>query len=285
MKKSLFALAAVLMTSACSQAGLFIANIPPRFDGVSRHAGIVFSQAHGLKLDVYVPEAAEEKNLPVVIFFYGGRWSGGSKDQYRFAGSALAGKGYVAVIPDYRKYPDVKFPAFAEDGAAAVEWVAQNIGEYSGKPEVLFLSGHSAGAHTAAILATDETYLKNQGIDPQIIKAFAGLAGPYAFTPEAEDLKDIFGPPGQYAQMRTTTFIDGNEPPMLLLRGANDTTVGAFNAERLAEALKEYDIPVKIKNYADVDHVGIVAALTVFRRDKAPILENMNTFFREHTPE
>lgn len=284
MKRNLIAFTAVLLTAACSQAGLFVANIPPRFDDVTRHADIVFSEAHDLKLDVYAPEAGEDRNLPVIVFFYGGRWTDGDKDQYRFAGSALAGEGYVVVIPDYRKYPQVKFPAFAEDGADVVEWVTENISRYSGKPDVLFLSGHSAGAHTAAILATDESYLKERGVDPQIIKGFAGLAGPYAFTPEAEDLKDIFGPPEKYPQMRATNFIDESEPPMLLLRGENDTTVGAFNAERLAEALKARDIPVTVKNYEGVDHVGIVAALTIFRRDKAPVLEDMSAFFERYAP-
>ncbi|MFP4313887.1 MAG: alpha/beta hydrolase, partial [Alphaproteobacteria bacterium] len=248
--KTLLTFLSALILSGCTKASLAVANSPVLFFDGQIVRDLVYNEKTAQSLDIYVPAQAKEQSerLPVIMFFYGGRWSEGRKEDYAFVGMALASKGYVVVLPDYRKYPNVKFPAFVEDGAAAVQWVRNNIDEYNGNPDILFLSGHSAGAHIASLIAVDESYLNNQK-SYNAIKGFAGLAGPYAFTPEADDLKDMFGPPAQYPQIRATSFIDGSEPPMLLLHGEQDNTVGLFNARRLAKAMHEENADVTVKTY------------------------------------
>ncbi|NCC22670.1 MAG: alpha/beta hydrolase [Alphaproteobacteria bacterium] len=282
--RALVPIVVIFLVAGCTRAGLLAANAPGGFDDIRRIADVRFSSDPGLSLDIYVPPRAGERELPVVVYFHGGRWTNGDKDMYQFVGAALAGKGYVVVIPDYRTYPHVRFPAFVEDGARAVSWVSGNIAGYGGNPRAIFLMGHSSGAHIASLIATDPSYLKAQGADHGVVRAFAGLAGPYAFTPEADDLKDIFGPPDRYPLMQATNFVSADDPPMLLLRGADDTVVGAFNAERLARALREAGVPVEVRTYEGVNHLEIVGALTWFWRGKAPVLDDVDRFFKRYAP-
>jgi acetyl esterase/lipase len=146
--------------------------------GVEVHPGQHYGPLARQGVDVYTPKQAAEQPRAVVIFFYGGGWQTGSKGEYRFAGEALAAQGFVAVVPDYRVYPEVRFPLFLEDGAGAVRWVHDHIQEFGGDPQRVFLMGHSAGAHIAAMLALDPRYLAAQGLAPKDLRGFIGVAGP-----------------------------------------------------------------------------------------------------------
>ena len=131
-----------LLLSACS--GQFWANaLTPRW-GYDRHADIAYGDDPRQTLDVYVP-ADKAAHAPVVVFFYGGSWQSGDKNGYRFVGQALASRGLVAVVPDYRLYPPTTFPGFIEDGARAVAWARAHAADYGADPDRLFVSGHSAG--------------------------------------------------------------------------------------------------------------------------------------------
>ena len=252
-----------LFLNACTQAGFFAANAPVKMAKENIFKDIVFDAANDLALDIYMPERDESSatNFPVVVFFYGGSWQEGSKDDYAFVGGWLAENGYVAVIPDYRKYPDVKFPTFVEDGAKAVAWVHRVIADYQGNPDSITLMGHSAGAHTAALLTADERYLAAENYKARDIKTMIGLAGPYDFIPQAEDLKAIFGPPENYPQMQVTTFITGDEPPMVLLHGLDDEIVIKRNLDKLSGKIKEKGGRVEKKLYKGLGHVDMVSAL------------------------
>lgn len=271
-----------LILSGCTQVGLGIANLPANLSKAEIKENIAYGSEDWQKLDIYIPENSTEEKLPVVTFFYGGRWTDGSKDLYRFIGKAFNDKGYIVVIPDYSKYPDVKFPAFVNDAAAAIAWTYKNIDQYGGDHKNLFVSGHSSGAHIGALAFADARYLKEFDLTPNIVAAFAGMAGPYDFVPQDNDLKDMFGPPDQYPQMRVTTFIDGSEPPMLLLWGENDKAVWERNHKLLSEKILEKGGDVEVKTYKDIDHVGIIAALTWFMRGKAPVYEDILSFFEKH---
>lgn len=118
-----------------------------------------------------------------MVFIYDGRWSEGSKAQYRFVGQALASQGFVAVIADYRLYPEVRFPTFIEDSAKAVRWILAHIGQYGGNTGCVYLMGHSASAYIAAILTLDERYLRTANAPPDSVCSMIGLAGPYDFLP------------------------------------------------------------------------------------------------------
>ncbi len=276
MFKKIGILMAAFILSACTRLGLEVINLPAAFGGYQQSRDIVFDSNHDLKLDIYAPQDAGEVTYPVLVFLYGGRWTDGRRQDYRFIADRFVPRGYIVVIPDYRKYPDVRFPAFAEDVASSIAWVHDNISAYGGDAASLFVSGHSSGAHLGAIVAADERYLS----ESVRIKAFAGLAGPYNFTPEEEDLIDMFGPPERYPQMQVSTFVDGSEPPMLFLHGAKDTTVKPFNYERVEAAIREKGGVVESKLYPSFDHVGILTALSWIKDRSDTVAGDIDSFFK-----
>ncbi|RUM50527.1 MAG: alpha/beta hydrolase [Marinomonas sp.] len=280
MRNSLIAIGA-LLSAGCTQIGLQVANLPTLIDSTKRYQDIAYGQLANQTLDIYVPSSAKANQAPVLVFFYGGRWTDGSKEMYPFVAKTFLDLGYVVVIPDYRKYPDVKFPAFVEDGAQAVAWTLDNVAEYHGDSSRLFIMGHSAGAHIGALISADERYLAQLNHSTQNIKAFAGLSGPYDFVPEEEDLKDMFGPPDQYPQMTVTNFIEGNEPPMLLLWGERDELVGQRNIDLLAERVRQKNGAVDTIIYPNMGHVDMVSNLIWFIPSKAPIQRDIANFFEQ----
>ncbi len=272
----LFAVCSVLLGS-CTGTQILNALTP---DGDYQLAdSLVYDAQIGLDLDVYAPPRA--KNAPVVVFFYGGRWTEGSKEQYQFAGQALASKGFVAVLPEYRHYPAVKFPAFVEDAARAVRWTHENAARYGGSPEKIFVMGHSSGAHLAALLALNPDYLKAAGGDRAWLRGMIGLAGPYDFMPiTAPDMRDMFGPPERFELSQPITFVDGDNPPLLLLHGEDDQSVGVRNTRRLSAAVAKAGGPVETVIYPEMSHAWIVATLAAPLRGRSDVLKQVSDFVR-----
>lgn len=266
--------------SACTRLAFMTANLPAYFSNTTVVHDYVYGADPGQTLDIYRPDDAQGRALDVIIFFYGGRWTTGAKEDYRFVGATLAEKGFVVVIPDYRKYPQVRFPVFVQDGAKALAWVSDHIAEWRGNPARIHVLGHSAGAHIAALLTANPQYLSDEGKDRSLtICDFAGLAGPYAFTPDEPDLEDMFGPPQNYPRMQVTTFIDGTQPPMLLLYGDRDTAVKLANLEKLEGRIRQRGGRVQSRIYADVDHTAILRALTWWNLTGVPVLDDITKFF------
>jgi acetyl esterase/lipase len=260
--------------------GFEVLNLPVSFGDETIISDIAYGAESEQKLDIYLPNDAGPTQHDVVVFFYGGRWTNGAKEDYRFVGMALAEQGFVVVIPNYRKYPQVHFPVFVQDGAKALAWVYDNINDYHGAQGRINVAGHSAGALIGALLAADERYLSGEHKNrTDIIHSFVGLAGPYDFTPDEPDLKDMFGPPENYPQMQATTFIDGKQPPMLLLYGAKDTTVKPYNLENLLQRIKDKGGYVRSIIYPDIDHIDIIVALSWLGSSHAPVIEDMVEFF------
>ena len=179
-----------LVLGGCSKFDLLNAAVPR--GGYALDRDVAYGPLPRQRLDVYRPRE-RVKPAGVVVFFYGGDWQNGSKADYRFVGQALASRGFVAVLPDYRLYPQVTFPAFVEDGALAVRWAHDHLGDAG----PLHLMGHSAGAHVAALLALDDHYLKNVGLDRGAVRAAALLSGPYNFVPPPADRGVFSMPPGR----------------------------------------------------------------------------------------
>jgi acetyl esterase/lipase len=266
---------------------------------------LVYCDEHRLRLDVYAPRAVvareepaavvaagapagtgagetadEHLRAPVVVFFHGGRWTYGSKDHYRFLGHALARAGVLCVVAQYRLYPTVRFPAFVDDAARAVAWVRRNIASMDGDPGRIFVMGHSAGAHIAALLATDPAYLARVGEDKQWLAGMIGLAGPYDFLPIRDaDLCDLFGPAEEHPRSQPIRHVRGDEPPMLLLHGDRDRTVGRGNSKRLAERVREAGGRAQTRLYP-VGHLGIVATLSARMGFLAPTVADIVEFLR-----
>lgn len=245
--------------TACSGQRLLNTLTPP--GGYTRASNVVFDTTTGLKLDVYTPTNA--KNAPVVVFYYGGRWSEGDVQSYEFVGAALAKQGFVAVIPDYRHYPQVKFPAFVQDAARAVRWTREHAQAYGGDVGRIFVMGHSAGAHLAALLSTDERYLAEVGGTRRWLAGMIGLAGPYDFMPFTDaDIQDMFGPQERWPESQPINFVDGRNVPMLLLHGENDSSVWPKNSRNLAAKIREAGGPVELVVYPKMSHSWIVATLS-----------------------
>ena len=198
-------------------------------------------------LDVYWRGGAGP--APVILFFYGGSWQGGSKRLYRFVGTALARRGYVAVVADYRTYPEVRFPGFIEDGALALRWTKDHAMRFGGDPHRIFLMGHSAGAHIAAMLALDGQWLNDIGLDNRRdIAGLIGIAGPYDFLPLRDGvLKTIFS--GNDPRTQPISHVSHGAPPALLVTGAHDNIVDPGNSARLAAKLESSSNEAKVITY------------------------------------
>ena len=277
-------LAVALLTSGC-EASLFAGlNATDRRAGIETRQGIVFDARHQLKLDVYQPVNAT--NAPVVVFFYGGSWMKGERAWYRFVGTALAAHGVVAVIPDYRKYPQVKLDGFMQDAACAVAWTHQHAQDFGGASNAIFVMGHSSGGQIGALLVTDPSWLARYGLRPTDLAGFIGLAGWYTFSTADEHDKDmlvIFGSDDvSQAPAQPLRFVSGDEPPMLLLQGTADREVETSNATALAQALQAHHDTVTLKLYPGVGHHALVFALSRPMHDKAPTLADTLQFIHAH---
>jgi acetyl esterase/lipase len=273
---------AALLLGACAQIYYATIGSADSAHNLEVHRGIVFDSAHSLALDVYAPHAAA--SAPVVVFFYGGSWEGGRRRWYRYVGETLASNGIVAVIPDYRKFPDVRFPEFVDDAANAAKWAFDNAAQYGGDAKRIFVMGHSAGGHIAALLACDKRYLAKAGLSPKDLAGMIGLAGAYAFLPWEDDEADIFGddPKGRY-DSQPINFVDGDEPPMLLLQGLDDDEVPPNNAEVMAERAQAMDGTAVLKLYPDVDHGELLLAIARSHASAAPVLRDTLAFIA-HPP-
>jgi acetyl esterase/lipase len=237
-------------------------------------------------LDVYVPQRDGLEPKPVVVFWHGGRWREGDKADYRFVGAALAESGYLTFVANYRHYPQVKMQGYMHDAALAVLFAAAHAGEYGGDRERLYLMGHSAGAHLAALVALDPSYFEGAGQRAPRIAGVIGLSGPYDFLPflDPED-QDMFGPPQQYPASQPINFARADAPPMLLVQGLNDETVKPKNARNLATVLGTLGVPVTLKLYADCSHADTIAALTALLRGRAPTLADIRAFVSQSAPD
>ncbi|MGC4096233.1 MAG: alpha/beta hydrolase [Nitrospira sp.] len=264
----------------CTRAAFMAANLPTYFDNITVVHDLAYGPDSSQALDIYASTDLNNKQVEVIIFLYGGRWTHGTKDDYRFVGVTLAKQGYLVVIPDYRKYPSVRFPRFVQDSAKALAWVSDHIAEFHGDPERIHVLGHSAGAHIGALLTADPHYLADEGKDrSRAIYDFIGLAGPYAFTPDEPDLEDMFGPPQNYPYMQVTTFIDGAQSPMLLLYGDEDRTVKFANLQKLEQRIMRQGGCVRSRIYSKVNHTDLVGALSRWNLQKIPIMDDMRKFF------
>lgn len=278
--RALSLLAPLLLLAACTRLGTLNAITPER--GYTLAEDVVYDSATGMKLDVYAP-TSDVGAAPVVVFFYGGRWQSGDKDDYRFVGQALAEQGYVALIPDYRLYPDVRFPAFLQDGAAAVRWARGNAARYRGDPDKLFVMGHSSGAYNAAMLALDERWLQGVGGSRQWLSGMIGLAGPYDFLPIYDPaLRDIFGPPENFQDTQPIFHVDGDNPPLLLMAGRNDEVVDVKNTESLRRAVANAGGAVDVVLYPEMSHEKIVASLATRLQSTADVMAHITDFIGEH---
>lgn len=253
--------------------------------GAARVATAVPFGTHGQTLDVWAPAAPSAGKRPVLIWWYGGGWVKGDRAAYAFAARAFAREGFVVVVPDYRKVPQVRFPAFLEDGAQAVRWTRDNAARFGGDPARIAFAGHSAGAYTAIMLALDPQWLRQAGVEQGAITAAIGLSGPYDFYPftsrRSIDAMSRWPDPQATQPIR---FARADAPPLLLVTSSDDTTVRPRNAINLAARMGELGGAVELKTYQGLDHEDVVMALSQPFRGKAPVLADSVAFLRRANP-
>ena len=273
----LLALAAIYSYDRLGTFNFFL----PKDAGSQRVAeNIGYGEGARRSLDVYAPIKLG-KNLPVIVFFYGGSWNSGYRQGYAFVGRALAAQGFVVVVPDYRIAPEVRYPDFLRDCADAVRWIRAHVAQYGGDSTRIVLAGHSAGAYNAAEIALDPQWLGADGVS---IKGVIGLAGPYDFLPlDVPSTKAAFGLWPNLADTQPITHVRAEAPPMLLLHGANDTLVRQRNSISLNAKLNAAGGKATLKIYPNTDHIEIVTALAVPFRGRAPVLSDMAVFAHKVT--
>lgn len=279
-------LASLPALAACSPTlGMFDA-VAPRDAGVER---VVRDAAYGAgprqRLDLYAPsDGRDGAALPVIVFFYGGSWRSGDKDDYEWLGAALAAQGFLVAVADYRLVPNVTFPTFIEDGAQAVAWVVEHAAGYAGDPERVLLCGHSAGAYNAMMLALASDYLGRAEVQTSRIRGAMGLAGPYDFLPfDVDATRNAFGHAADPQSTQPVHFARADAPPLLLLWGEDDDTVGRRNHESLARVQRAAGATVETKTYAGLDHIDILLAISRPFRGRAPVLDDIVGFARRVT--
>lgn len=275
-RRSLIAMLPGLLT-ACSAVDLLNATVA--VDTYERDQGVAYGPDARQKLDVYRPRTPVA-NAPMVVFFYGGSWSSGERGDYRFVGEALASRGIITVIADYRLSPAFRYPVFVLDSALATRWAFEHAQQYGVNPSRIFVMGHSAGAYNAAMLALDKRWLGAFGLSPSRLAGWIGLAGPYDFLPIGDKKTQVaFNWPDTPEDSQPLAQASKGSPPALLIAPVHDDVVDPVRSTAgLARKLKSAGVPVQSELYDGVGHVTLVASMASVLRGRAPVLDRVVTF-------
>jgi acetyl esterase/lipase len=239
--------------------------------------GVAFGP-HGNKLDIWSTSTQGKEARPVLVFFYGGGWANGTRTEYSYAARPFVEAGYIVVLPDYRKVPEVRFPGFVEDSAAAVKWVQSNIAKYGGDPARVSVAGHSAGAYNALMLALDPKYLGDKPVTAAI--SLAGAADFYPFTSKrAVEAMSQFPDP---LATQPVTFVRKDAPPILLIHGTDDSVVRIRNSNSLYAKQKAAGGDITLRPQQGGSHNDLVLALGTLFRGRYPVVEESVKFLDAH---
>jgi len=255
-------------TLVCFSLSLFASVVQAQ----SMKSNIPYGDAHERQvLDVYAPEGA--KGLPVMFWIHGGGWQAGDKGDVALKPRVLTERGFVFVSTNYGLLPDVEMDALTRDVAKSLGWVHKNIAKYGGDPKRIFVGGHSAGAQLAALICTDDRYLKAEGVSFDVLKGCVPVDGDTYDIPKiistAEHRQTLYGgkmytfghrqkfgnDPEKHVNFSAVTHVAKNKgiPPFLILYfpGNPDTRAQAL---RLAAVLKDSEIPVTSYGKRDSNH-------------------------------
>jgi len=282
--RSLILVLSVLL-AACSPLGA-LNSILPKGDYELRQ-DLAYGPLPAQKLDIYVPvERKDGGNRAVLVFLHGGAWNTGSKNEYRFVGDQFARRGIVTVIPDFRLYPQVQFPVFLQDAALVLRWVMDHLQELDANPGQVYLAGHSSGAHMAMMLAFDQQWLAQQGLDHRKLAGVIGLAGPYDFLPLTEPLvQKVFASANPLELSQPVHFVEPGLPRVLLAVGLKDNRVKPRNSASLAEKLRRAGDPVQLLTYPDTGHAGILLSLSRPLQNLTDVADRMAVFILDRAAE
>ena len=238
-----------------------VADFLSPYSGYEVKTDVSYGTLERQKLDIYTP-TKKQKSSDIIVFIYGGSWKSGEKSDYRFIAQPFTNAGFITIVPNYRLYPEVRFPEFNKDIAKAVAWVYQQFSRPKNSKNII-LVGHSAGAHIAALISLNPNYLEAEGLSPSIIKTWVSLAGPLAFNPlKTKSTRPIFETiKDDIKHAQPVTFADRNSPPVLLIHGKADKTVYEKNSRLMSIALKKNGHRVIQKSIEGLGHLGILLAI------------------------
>jgi len=281
MKKIVYGAGVLLAGALAACSPLSVVNAVSPGGAVQATSALRYGADPRNMLDVYRP-AAGVQHAPVIVFFYGGNWVSGKRQDYAFVGRALAARGFVVVIPDYRLYPQVRYPDFLVDGAAAVTWTVREIAAQGGDSKNIFLMGHSAGAYNAAMLALDPRWLEQQGMTRSMLRGWIGLAGPYDFLPvQNPTTQPVFNAPDTPPDSQPLSHVSDLAPPALLIAANKDKLVDPVrNTGGMAAKLRAAHVPVQETYYDGISHTTLVASLSNSLKKLAPTLDAVEAFVR-----
>ena len=256
-------------------------NVLAAVEPALEESGLAYGSGPRQRLDLYRPRGEPPRHgWPVVVFFYGGSWNRGERADYRFVGSALASRGILALVADYRLYPEVRYPDFLADSARALAYGLENAARFGGDPKRVFVMGHSAGAYNAAMLAFDARWLRAAGHSPDELAGFIGLAGAYDFLPMTNpDAQPVFFHPNYPPGTQPLEHAGAKAPPSFLAAARRDDLIDPQrNTGGLAALLQAAAVPVTLRFYDRVDHMTLVGALAWPLRWLAPVLDDLAAF-------
>ena len=261
---------------APSAGSLFSLAVSQR--GARIETGIAYGDHPRHRLDVYSP--ADSKPVKaIVMFVYGGGWNTGRRQMYGFVGASLAARGYLTIVPDYRLFPEVTYPAFMTDITAAYRWLVTEKAPKGENNVPVITMGHSAGAHIAALLTYDVRYINSCDTALMRPHGFIGLSGPYGFDAKVhERTKDVFAPAQGEHEVKPVARVRKGAPDALLFHGANDTTVLTLNAIRLRQALRAVGSDAEVVELDQAGHLGTLLALSRPYERKFNILSTIDQF-------
>jgi acetyl esterase/lipase len=278
-------LAAVLALAACSP--LTALNALARTDTYRPTVGVVYGPLQRQKLDVYTPTVgAAPAGWPVVVFFYGGSWNSGERADYKFVGEALAGRGILVLVADYRLYPEVRYPEFLRDSALAVAWGLEHAQALGGDPARVFVMGHSAGGYNAAMIALDSRWLAATGHRPAELAAWIGLAGAYEFLPlePGSPARPVFFHPDYPTGTQPIDDVTKDSLPAFLAAPVHDKVVSPERSTlAMATRLRAVGVPIELRIYDGLTHALLAGAFARPLRGLAPVLDDVAAFI-EHAP-
>lgn len=232
---------------------------------VVKNKNIVYNAEHDLKLDVYSPKKVD-KPKAVLVFMHGGNWVRGKKSIYPFLGKGFARKNIVTVIINYRLSEKGTYDSLATNAAMAVKWVQQNIGLYHGDTNAIFVSGHSAGAHLAALIATDDRYfnkfkIKNPIKGTILIDAF-GL-DMYTYLTHSHNRDSLYYPifssdPETWKKASPIFYLKKDMPPFLMLLGTKTNGAITKGSYDFLKALQPYKPNTQLILVKGKRHIGMI---------------------------
>ena len=272
-------LALLLLTAACSPLAV-LNGLRPR--GTNTYTpDVAYGASPRQRLDIHTPASiAPPGGWPVVVFFYGGSWNSGERADYRFVGEALAARGVLTLVADYRLYPEVRYPEFLKDSAQALGFALQQANALGGNPKRVFVMGHSAGGYNAAMLALDARWLNATGHSPNELAGWIGLAGPYEFLPITNPAaKPVFFHPDYPQGTQPIAYASSASPRTFVAAATHDTLVNPRrNTAALAERLVAANVPVTLKLYDHLSHQTLIGVFAWPLRWLAPVLDDVVAF-------